>query len=208
MQKLRPAEAVERLNNNDETLTGLDLTGNATFDMKSGQYTEQVGNALRTNTHLTRLSLGNLSINDNTVLHICEALRVNHTLKELDLSNNKFGTDGLIALSEALCQNHTLVQLNVIGQSKDFGEPAMFKIIELFEHNTTLTNIIWRLHSRQSFTINRLIVRNKEIERRKESGLPYDDLDPESRRSGGFSSQSEQLPDDVQQTSQTSNNNN
>jgi len=150
--------------------------------MKCAFYTEAIGKALQTNTHLTSLTIANVGINDTNVVHIAHALHVNNTLTYLDLSSNKFGTEGLIALSDALKDNRGLIELNVIGQSKDFGENALSHVSDMLEHNITLKKIGWRLHSRQSFRINNQITRNNEIERRLLSGMSVDDILPESRR--------------------------
>lgn len=37
--------------------------------------------------------------------------------------------------------------------------------MQLFSYNVTLTKIIWRLDSRKSFAINKLIVRNNTIKK-------------------------------------------
>ena len=38
--------------------------------------------------------------------------------------------------------------------------------------------IVWRLESRKSFAINKMVTRNNEIERRIKSGMDYDDVLP------------------------------
>ena len=40
--------------------------------------------------------------------------------------------------------------------------------------------IVWRLESRKSFAINKMVTRNNEIERRIKSGMDYDDVLPTS----------------------------
>jgi hypothetical protein len=179
---VQPRQAVEQLQSNDPSLTGLDLGGNSSYEMKCAFYTEEVGRALSKNTHLTSLSLSSLTINDSNVVHIANALKENRTLTFLDLSNNKFGTEGLVSISDALKNNTTLIELNVIGQNKDFGENGLTHVMEMLEHNITLKKIVWRLHSRQSFRINNQITRNNEIERRLKESMSIDDILPESRR--------------------------
>ena len=58
----------------------------------------------------------------------------------------------------------------------------MSTLVETFEYNTALLNIVWRLESRQSFKINQQITRNKEIQRRLAAGKSVDDIDPNIRR--------------------------
>lgn len=62
------------------------------------------------------------------------------------------------------------------------GEGCLTTLVETFEYNTSLLNIIWRLESRQSFKINQQITRNKEIQRRLAAGKSVDDVDPNIRR--------------------------
>eukprot|EP01129_Flabellula_baltica_P016363 TRINITY_DN8681_c0_g1_i1.p1 TRINITY_DN8681_c0_g1~~TRINITY_DN8681_c0_g1_i1.p1 ORF type:complete len:200 (-),score=55.54 TRINITY_DN8681_c0_g1_i1:67-666(-) len=171
---------VQRIEENDPTLTTANFSANSIYQMKVGPYTERIAAALSNNTHLTSLNLSDLNIRDQQIPAIADALRVNTTLTQLDLSKNKFGNDGLIALAHALRENKTLLDINLIGQAKTFGEGALVEIAEMFDDNITLTNISWRLQSRISFRINTFITRNNEIVRRKESGLDFNDLLPDN----------------------------
>ena len=78
-------------------------------------------------------------------------------------------------------ENNTLEELKLLGNERP-GEGCLTKLIDTFEYNTSLKNIVWRLESRQSFKINACITRNKEIERRKKLGKSIDDIDPNIRR--------------------------
>ena len=44
--------------------------------------------------------------------------------------------------------------------------------------NTTPTQITWRLESRKSFALSKLLTRNNEIDRRKKNTMPYIDILP------------------------------
>merc|ERR1711862_205442 len=81
----------------------------------------------------------------------------------------------------ALRDNKTLVELKLLGNHVP-GEGCLTTLVETFEYNTSILNIIWRLESRQSFKINQQITRNKEIERRLKIGKSVDDIDPNIRR--------------------------
>merc|ERR1712063_140378 len=81
----------------------------------------------------------------------------------------------------ALRENNTLEELKLLGNFVP-GEGCLSTLVETFEYNTALLNIIWRLESRQSFKINQQITRNKEIQRRIAAGKSVDDLDPNIRR--------------------------
>ena len=46
-----------------------------------------------------------------------------------------------------------------------FGDACLTSFVDLFDFNVTITKIIWRLDSRKSFAINKLIVRNNTIKK-------------------------------------------
>jgi len=131
---------------------------------------------------LKKLVLSKLGVTDAAAAKVGEALASNSTLVTLDMSNNKFGNGALIAIAESLKTNETLVELNIIGQSQAFGDAALAKVQECFETNITLQKITWRLHSRQSFALNKCLIRNVDIQRRLKENLPVEDLLPMSRK--------------------------
>jgi len=143
--------------------------------MKSADYTKQIADALANNDTIKRLTLSKLNLTDQSVSLIADVLKTNKSLIYLDVSNNKFGNVGLIAIADALKSNSTLVELSVIGQSQPFGEAALQKMTEMFEYNIQLQKINWRLHSRQSFALNKLISRNVDINRRIAAGQKLED---------------------------------
>ena len=65
---------------------------------------------------------------------------------------------------------------------KKFGEECVMKYREMFNSNTTLTKISWRLESRQSFALNKCITRNSDIQRRLEAGRDVSDILPDRHR--------------------------
>jgi len=171
----RPSEVIPKILANDPTLIEVNLTDNATYQMKQADYSKQLSEALLTNDQLKRLTLSKLNLTDQSVSLIAEALKTNKSITYLDVSNNKFGNVGLIAIAEALKVNKTVIELSVIGQSQAFGEVALQKMTEMFEYNVILQKINWRLHSRQSFALNKLISRNVDINRRIVAGQKLED---------------------------------
>jgi len=87
----------------------------------------------------------------------------------LDLSGNKIDAATYEALALTLAVNVGLIELNLFG-NKEPGNKALSFFIESFKKNITLQTIKWRLNSRQSFSINKSLTRNKEIVRRKKLG--------------------------------------
>jgi len=172
-----PAKLIGQLESNDAELTELDLSDNSSYKMKSLEYTKRIGEALKSNTNCKKLILKGLEIDDQGVAVIADALSVNTGLNLLVLEKNKIGSIGAESIANGLKQNTNLIELNLLG-NKEFGEQALFSWINCFEYNITLTKIVWRLNSRQSFSINKCIARNIEIQKKTKEGKNVDNLLP------------------------------
>ena len=97
----------------------------------------------------------------------------------MTLDNNKISNEGALALAEALKTNTRLIELNLLGQPHQFGDACLEGFINMFHYNVSLTKIIWRLDSRKSFAINKLIVRNNTIAKWLSEGKDVSSLIPE-----------------------------
>jgi len=84
-----PAEAIARVKSNDETLKVLNLTGNPLYTSGADELTVTLAEALKTNTNLKELKLGNNNISVTGAVALAEALKVNSTLEKLELEGNK-----------------------------------------------------------------------------------------------------------------------
>jgi len=178
-KKMMPKDACDRLKANDPALIDVDLSGNTLFQMKSLEYTNYIAESIKTNTHIRTLTLRECGISDTGAQKLGLALTTNKSLVELNLAKNKIGSDGVMALAVGLSKNSTLKTLNLQSQEgKRFGEAALACIVKMFDTNITLTNIMWRLDSKQAWAITKRITRNLEIERRLKEGQSIDDLDP------------------------------
>jgi len=157
------------------------LSNNSLFTTQAEEYTTELIQALKNNDVVTNVEVANCGISNSGAEQFAELLKGNKTIKRLDLSNNKIDSSGQQTIFVALKENSTLEELLLLGNAVP-GEQCLTTLVETFDHNTTLLNIVWRLESRQSFKINQCITRNKEIERRKKLGKSIDDLDPNIRR--------------------------
>ena len=177
---LTPTAAIERLSANDPTLTTCDLTKSAVLQMKGAELVPKLAAALEKNTHCLELKLAECNISDAIVADLAAALTKNKALVSLDLQTNKVGNDGATSLAKALAANRTLMVLNLFGQQggHKMGDATLHAFCDMFDTNVTLLKITWRLDSRQSFRINKLLVRNNDIDRRIKSGRDYADLLP------------------------------
>ena len=55
--------------------------------------------------------------------------------------------------------------LLIFLQGSRFGDSTLAAFTEAFDTNVTLLKIIWRLETRQANRLNKMLVRNNEIDR-------------------------------------------
>mmetsp|Transcript_19565 Transcript_19565/g.59209 ORF Transcript_19565/g.59209 Transcript_19565/m.59209 type:complete len:722 (+) Transcript_19565:164-2329(+) len=142
-------------------------------------YIPKLAEKLKSNTKCRELILSNCGLDDACCEHIAEVIANNKTLTSLDLEANRCGNDGATALAKALASNRGLITLNLLDQrGSRFGDSTLAAFINAFDTNITLLKIIWRVESRQSFRLNKMLVRNNEIDRRIFSNMGFEDLLP------------------------------
>lgn len=162
----------------------LDLTNNASVQMKPAESMATLVGALRENSSVKTLVLRQCGLNDAAAAEIGELLAQNHVIEELDLEHNNISSSGAIAIANGLIKNQGIRQLNMLHQNGGcFGEVTLERFMEMLGTNITLTKILWRLESRKSFALTKMISRNVEIWRRIGSGrADYVDILPDHLR--------------------------
>jgi len=176
---LTPAQAIEKLGQNDPSLTSCDLSGNAVLQMKAAELIPQIAGALAQNLHCKELNLSNTNIDDSMCESLGQALKTNTKLAHFNLEGNRVGNDGAIHLAKGLSSNRGIMVLNLMNQKGSrLGDAALTEFLAMFDSNVTLLKIVWRLESRQSFRLTKMLTRNNEIDRRIQSGRDYSDVLP------------------------------
>jgi len=180
LKVLTPTDAIQRLSENDPSLVTCNLSKSAVFQMKGGELCPKLAAALAHNTVCQELILSECGLGDSMVGDLATALATNTTLVHIDLQGNMIKDDGATALAKAIAQNRTLMQINLLNQKGSrFGDTTLHAFCDMFDTNVTLLKIIWRLESRQSFRLNKMLVRNNDIDRRIKASRDYADLLPE-----------------------------
>ena len=176
-------ETIRKVESNDPSLKVIDLSNSASFQGRSDEFAVQLFNALKQNSHVVDVNLVNCAISDRISESIGDALAVNKSIVVLNLEKNKLNQAGASNIAKGLSKNTKLAELNLMNQANArWGDTCLDEFLEMFQTNTTLTKIHWRLESRKSFAINKFLTRNSEIERRKKAGMNYSDLIPDSVR--------------------------
>ncbi len=133
--KSRLEKAIERLQNNDPTLTSLNFLGKEIGDA----YAEALSIALASNTTLTSPDLVGNQIGDAGAEALSIALASNTTLTSLYLVGNRIGDAGAEALSVALASNTTLTSLYLFANG--IGDAGAEALSVALASNTTLTSL-------------------------------------------------------------------
>mmetsp|Transcript_65952 Transcript_65952/g.130803 ORF Transcript_65952/g.130803 Transcript_65952/m.130803 type:complete len:281 (-) Transcript_65952:642-1484(-) len=180
---LTPTSAIDRLQANDPSFTECKLDKNATMQMKGLEFLPKLAKALESNTVCTHLSLTDCNISDQMCASLASALEVNTGLVSLNLQENKVGNEGASQIANSLAKNRSLLEINLLNQKGSrFGDGTLVAFTDMFDTNVTLLKIIWRLESRQSFRLTKMLTRNNDIDRRIKAGKDYSDLLPEKAK--------------------------
>ncbi|KAJ3125143.1 Tropomodulin-2 [Nowakowskiella sp. JEL0407] len=156
---------LELLQNNDPSLTSLDLKDSSLFSFNHGSV---IANALSINTHIKSINLTNVKLQTATAIELAEALRDNHSLESLVLDQNLIAPQGIRALADALKYNSTLKELRIAQQRQQFGTEAEQALADALKVNQTLVKFGGQIRDVPSRNfIDRAITRNKEIARKK-----------------------------------------
>ena len=129
------ATLLQRIRDNDPTLTSLDLTHN-----KIGvDDARAIAEALKTNTTVKSLDLGWNKIGAAGARVLVEALQINTTLTSLDLRGNEIGYDGAIVVAWALKTNTSVTSMKL--ELNKIGDWGARNLAEALKTNTTLTSL-------------------------------------------------------------------
>jgi hypothetical protein len=160
-----PRATIQQVAANDPTVEVVDFSANTMFAMKHRELCKELAAALPSNTVIKEVHLKSCELDKTDVQELCAGIVGHKSLAVLDLEKNKIDNDGAELLARALCQNTSIRELNLLGQARAFGDACLTSFVDMFDFNVTITKIIWRLDSRKSFAINKLLVRNNTIQK-------------------------------------------
>jgi Ran GTPase-activating protein (RanGAP) involved in mRNA processing and transport len=129
---------MERLYNNDLTLTSLCLSAQALPDEDTTTYEDIItlSEALAENKILQSLDLHYNQISDSGAKSLSDALKINRTLKTLDIGDNQITAAGAQYFSDALKANQTLQSLTL--RTNSIGDAGARYLGEALKINQTL----------------------------------------------------------------------
>jgi Ran GTPase-activating protein (RanGAP) involved in mRNA processing and transport len=127
---------VERILNNDATLTNIDYC----YDHVSEETLRRLVEALYNNVMVDWLALTGCDLTMNSAKAIGQLFRRNRRISHLLLSNNSsMGSEGIIAIMEGLCENRKL--RSIMMEDNGIGATELFSISHMLRLNNTLEEL-------------------------------------------------------------------
>lgn len=179
-KKLLPRALIGKIKENDPSVVEANFDNSSVFSHKRAEYCQLLHEAMKTNTNVKTISMQLCGIDNACAKHIADIISETETLEKLNLANNRIASDGGDHLAAALEKNSSIVELNLL--TIELGNESLTNFLNMFDHNISILNIIWRLDSRLSFRLNKALTRNKEILRRKTANKGYFHLLPNKFR--------------------------
>lgn len=127
---------VERILNNDATLTNIDYC----YDHVSEETLRRIVEALHNNVMVDWLAFTGCDLTVNSAKAIGQLFRRNRRIRHLVLSNNiSMGSEGIIAIMEGLCENRQL--RSIMMEDNGIGTTELRSISRMLRLNNTLEEL-------------------------------------------------------------------
>lgn len=159
------ADALKRLQQNDPTLTSLNLNNHPEMNV---DYALAFAKALMGNTHLVDLKMANAKVSDVVAAELVAALKGNSTLQTINLETNEMTGKTLKHLISAIVGNKTLIELKLTNQSHSIGDAYEMDIARLIADNDTIRKLTLSTRSVAARnSIEKVCSRNSEAARKR-----------------------------------------
>ncbi|XP_071583299.1 tropomodulin-4 [Heliangelus exortis] len=95
--------------------------------------------AMKTNTHVRKLSLVATRSNDTVATAVAEMLMENKTLESLNIESNFITSAGMLSIIKAMYHNHSLSELKVDNQCQRLGDTVEMEMATMLEQCPSVT---------------------------------------------------------------------
>ncbi|NXM73934.1 TMOD4 protein, partial [Serilophus lunatus] len=123
-------ETLRRLRDNDGTLQDVNLNNLRDIPVST---LKDICEAMKTNTHVKRLSLVATRSNDLVANAVAEMLMENKTLESLNLESNFITSSGMSSIIQAVHHNQSLAELRVDNQCQRLGDTVEMAMAAMLE---------------------------------------------------------------------------
>jgi len=171
----RPRSDMEQLFDkiaaNDASIDQVDIVGNLRFMSLQDEEKLKAARAFATNTHVKKVKLSMLQLDDKFAAALGESLKTNCTIDQLLLDSNAISGEGMKALFGGLAVNTNISELQVRHQSKTICSADEDILSDLLEPNKSIIKLGIDLRSQlANMKLNRKFTQNRDIRRKQRNG--------------------------------------
>ncbi|GAX09759.1 tropomodulin [Fistulifera solaris] len=160
----------DKIAGNDACCTSVELVGDPLFLALHQREVVKSALAFATNTHVTKLKMSLLKLDDEWATHFAASLKQNETLEIVVLDSNAIGSAGITAIIEALSVNKSVTELQLRHQSKPVSSKDEETLPGLLGNNTHLVKLGMDFRSTQARNLmDNKIRSNQELKRKSRS---------------------------------------
>ncbi|XP_058015965.1 tropomodulin-4 [Ahaetulla prasina] len=158
-------ETLAKVRSNDRDLEEVNLNNIQDIPI---QTLKEICEAMKTNTHVKKLSLVATRSNDPVAHAVAEMLKENKTLQSLSIESNFITSAGMMEVIKAMKGNSTLAELKVDNQRQRLGDSVEMEMAAMLENCTSITRFGYHFtqqgpRARASIAITR----NNELRRKQ-----------------------------------------
>ncbi|KAF5891501.1 leiomodin-1-like, partial [Clarias magur] len=159
------AEDLERLRNNDPSMTEVNVNNSEVIKVKT---LIQFAEALKNNTHVKTFALANCRADDHVAFAIAGVLRNNKMITSINMDSNLLTSKGIMALVQALQHNASLTELRFHNQRHICGGKTEMEMTKILKENTTLLKLGYHFElAGPRMTMTNILSRNMDRQRQK-----------------------------------------
>lgn len=168
---VNPDEVLKKMIDNDKTLDEVNLNNIKNIPLST---LKAIGEALKTNTTVVKMSIANTNSTDRVCRTIAEGLKSNTTLKMLNIESNYIRGEAIGDLLEAVNEKQALTEIHVANQRpQTMGVKSEQRIALLMKENMTIVKLGICVESRDArVKLQDYLQRNYDAARRQRQGLP------------------------------------
>ncbi|XP_034612604.1 tropomodulin-4 [Trachemys scripta elegans] len=123
-------ETLKKIQSNDKDLEEVNLNNIKDIPIPK---LKEICEAMKTNTHVKKLSLVATRSNDPVAKAVAEMLKENKTLESLNIESNFITSAGMMAVIKGVQQNTALAELKVDNQSQRLGDSVEMEMAAMLE---------------------------------------------------------------------------
>ncbi|XP_078525332.1 tropomodulin-4 [Lissotriton helveticus] len=124
-------ETLKKIKSNDKDLEEVNLNNIPDIPIP---LLKDICEAMKTNTHVKKLSLVATRSNDPVAKAVAEMLKENKTLQSLNIESNFITSAGMMAVIKAMKDNITLLELKVDNQRHNLGDSVEMEMASMLEN--------------------------------------------------------------------------